>query len=73
MSSGLKNKWLDKADNAKLLEDLEEHMMNAWASDANIGEFIESLPDNLKNFFFKMNMDCPTRIDDAIEIKIVNP
>ena len=72
MPSGLKNKWLDKVDNAKLLEDLEEHMMNAWASDANIGEFIESLPDNLKDFFFKMNLDYPTQIDDTIEIKITN-
>jgi hypothetical protein len=70
MSSGLKNKWLDKVDDAKLLEDLEEHMLNAWAADANIGDFIESLPDNLKKFFFKMNLDCPNRIDGSIEIKI---
>jgi hypothetical protein len=73
MATGVKNKWLDSAEKEAIRQDLDEHLMNAWASDAKFGDFINSLPDNLRKAFFDFNFECPVVTNDGLVITFVNP
>lgn len=69
MSAGnLKNAWLDKNKNNQMLEDLDEHLMNAWASDVTFGQFWDSLPDELKEFFSKMKFNSPIENTNGFDV-----
>lgn len=73
MVSNLKNSWLSNVKNLQLIDDLDEHLMNAWASDATIGEFLNSLPDNLKKTFLNLTLNVPVRTEEGFEISLNLP
>ena len=66
--TNLKNKWLNQSKNKQLLEDLDEHIMNGWASDVTVGELINSLPDMLKEFFLNMKFTSPIEQDTGFDL-----
>jgi hypothetical protein len=71
--ANLKNKWLTNAKNNQIIEEIDEHLMNAWASDVTIGEFLNSLPDNLKKVFLNLTINVPVKNDDSFEIGLNFP
>ncbi len=73
MVANVKNSWLTNVKNLQLVDDLDEHLMNAWASDATMGEFLNSLPDNLKKAFLNLTLNVPVRTEDGFEISLNLP
>jgi len=67
-ASNLNNPWLKNAKTRQMLEDLDEHIMNGWASDVTLGQLLESLPDDLKKFFLNMKFSSPMETDFGFEL-----
>ena len=67
-TSNLKNPWLTGSKQRQMLEDLDEHIMNGWASDATLGDLLNSLPDDLKDFFLKMKFSSPLESDTGFDL-----
>jgi hypothetical protein len=67
-AANLKNPWLNSAKSRQLLEDLDEHIMNGWASDATLGELINSLPNELRDFFLNMKFSSPLETDKGFDL-----
>lgn len=71
MSAGnLKNCWLKQTKNQQMLEDLDEHLMNGWASEVTIGQLLESLPDELKSFFLNMKFSSPNDTKAGFDLSL---
>ena len=73
MVANVKNKWLTNVKNLQLMDDLDEHLMNARASDATVGEFLNSLPDNIKKVFLGLTLNVPSRTEEGFEIALNVP
>jgi hypothetical protein len=42
--------------------------MNGWASDATLGELINSLPNELRDFFLNMKFSSPLETDKGFDL-----
>lgn len=67
-AANLNNPWLNSSKLKQMLEDLDEHIMNGWASDATFGDLLNSLPDELKAFLLKMKFSSPLESDDGFDL-----
>lgn len=69
-AANLKNRWLKSKKNINLLEDLDEHIMNGWASDVTLGQLINSLPDELRDVFLNMKFSSPIETDSGFDLSL---
>jgi hypothetical protein len=67
-ASNLKNTWLNNDKPQQMLENLDEHLMNGWASEVTLGQLINSLPNELRDFFLDMKFKAPIENSDGFEI-----
>ncbi len=66
----VKNKWLKTRKKAELTKRLDALMMEAWASEVSLGDFIASLPQELRDFFLEMNFNTPVVDDNGIDLSL---
>ena len=71
--SATQNKWLKIRNNSSLAQKLDALMMEAWANDVSLGDFIKSLPKDLEDFFLSMNFEAPLTNDEGIDISLRIP
>lgn len=69
-AANLKNRWLKSKKNINLLEDLDEHIMNGWASDVTLGQLISSLPDELRDVFLNMKFSSPYETEKGFDLSL---
>lgn len=65
------NYWLSQADNIKKLQALDDYLMEAWSNDSNLGQVLNDMPKDIKDFFLKMNITCPDPMRGGIKIGFV--
>lgn len=68
-----KNKWLKTKKNKDLANRLDAFMMEAWAADATFGEFINSLPKDLRDFLLNMNFNTPATDETGFDLSFFYP
>jgi hypothetical protein len=69
-AGNLKNCWLKQTKNQQMLEDLDEHLMNGWASEVTIGQLLESLPEELRDFFLNMKFSSPNDTKSGFDLSL---
>lgn len=70
--SNIKNKWLKSRKKTELTRRLDALMMEAWASDVKLGDFILSLPQELREFFLGMNFNTPVVDENGIDLSLTH-
>jgi hypothetical protein len=65
------NYWLNQADNNKKLQDLDDYLMEAWSNDSNFGQILNDMPQDIKEFFLKLNITCPDPMRSGLKIGFV--
>jgi hypothetical protein len=73
MTTGVRNKWLDHAKLVDSLDAIDEALMEAWAADSTIGDFLKNLPDSLKNDFMKYLLGTPIKTSKGFQINLEIP
>jgi hypothetical protein len=53
MASAIKNR---KQDSFQLLQELDDCIMEGWSTELPIGEVLDSIPGNLRQFFEQMKL-----------------
>lgn len=65
------NYWLNQADNNKKLQDLDDYLMEAWSNDSNFGQILNDMPQDIKEFFLKLNITCPDPMRSGLKVGFV--
>lgn len=55
----------NKQSNVRLLEEIDDVIMEGWAYDFTLGETIDSMPAYLKEAFLRLNLTTPVKGDDG--------
>ena len=69
----MKNHWLDEKKKKRLMEELDDAMMEAWGNDMTLGQLLESLTEEQYDFMMDMELDCPNFADGEIGITLLQP
>lgn len=73
MASGIKNKWLDQSSLINSIDDIDQQLMEAWASDVSLGDLLNNMPSDLKKDLFKYIVGIPIRTHNGFQINIHIP
>ena len=65
------NYWLSQADNNQKLQALDDYLMEAWSNDSNFGQILNDMPQDIKEFFLKLNITCPDPMRSGLKIGFV--
>lgn len=65
------NYWLSQADNSKNLRALDDYLMEAWSNDSNLGQILNDMPKEIRDFFLKLSITCPDPMRGGIKIGFV--
>jgi len=55
----------NKQNNICLLEEIDDVIMEGWAYDFTLGETIDSMPQNLREAFLRLNLTTPVKGEDG--------
>lgn len=50
-----------KTSQLRLLNEVDDLIMEGWSSDLSIGETLDSMPADLRNFFLNLRFDTPVQ------------
>jgi hypothetical protein len=62
------NYWIGKAKENDKLKELDNYFMEAWSNESNFEQILDSMPQDLKEFLFKLKITCPDPIRDGIRV-----
>lgn len=65
-----KNKWLKSRKNNDLLKKFDTALMEGWATDMTLGEVLNSLTKETKDFVLSLRVNTPIITDSAVEINL---
>ena len=50
------NYWIGKAKENDKLKELDNYFMEAWSNESNFEQILDSMPQDLKEFLFKLKI-----------------
>lgn len=65
-----KNKWLKSKKNNELLKKFDAAMMQGWADDLSLGEILNSLTKESRDFVLSLKVNTPIITDSGVEISL---
>jgi hypothetical protein len=60
-------------NNLRLLEEIDDVMMESWAQGFDLGQAIDTMPNYLREAFLKFSFGTPVKTDDGSYVITLRP
>jgi hypothetical protein len=68
-----KNKWLKTRKISEVLREVDDMLMEGWVNEMTLGEVLDSLPQELRDFILNMQYNIPDISENTIQLSLDLP